>query len=61
MVKQKRAYDSQIVRTKENLKLSHGVSSYRYVSGTSQPINALRQSCHRVLSLTHRHAIKEIP
>ena len=25
----KRAYDSQIVRAKENLKLSHGGSSYR--------------------------------
>ena len=27
----KRAHDSQIVRAKENLKLSHGGSSYRYV------------------------------
>ena len=27
----KRAHDSQIVRAKENLKLSHGGSSYRYL------------------------------
>ena len=30
----KRAHDSQIDRAKENLKLSHGGSSYRYASGT---------------------------
>ena len=28
----KRAHDSQIVRAKENLKLSHGGSSYRWAS-----------------------------
>ena len=44
----KRAQDSQIVRAKENLKLSHGGSSYRYASGTNPPIKALRQSRHRV-------------
>ena len=44
----KRAHDSQIVRAKENLKLSHGESSYRYASGTNPSIKALRQSRHRV-------------
>ena len=43
----KRAHDSQIVRAKENLKLSHGGSSYQ-PSGTNPPIKALRQSRHRV-------------
>ena len=52
----KRAYDSQIVRAKENLKLSHGGSSYRLASGTNTPIKALRQSHHRVWGLTHRRA-----
>ena len=42
MMKQKRAHDSQIVRAKEDLKLSHGGS------GTNPPIKALRQSRHRV-------------
>ena len=44
----KRAIDTQIVRAKENLKLSHGGSSYRYASGTNPPIKASRQSRHRV-------------
>ena len=44
----KRAHDSQIVRAKENLKLSHGGSSYRKASGTNPLIKALRQSRHRV-------------
>ena len=34
----KRAHDSQIVRAKENLKLSHGGSSYIKASGTNPPI-----------------------
>ena len=34
----KRAYDSQIVRAKENLKLSHGEPSQRQISGTNQRI-----------------------
>ena len=55
----KMAHDSQIVRVKEKLKLSHGESSYRKASGTNPPIKALRQSRHRVLDLTHHHAIKE--
>ena len=54
-----RAHDSQIVRAKENLKLSHGVSSYRQAPGTNPLIKALRQSCHRVRGLTHHRAIKE--
>ena len=44
----KRAHDSQIVRAKENLKLSHSGSGYRLASGTNPPIKALRQSRHRV-------------
>ena len=44
----KRAHDSQIVRAKENLKLSHGGSSYRQASGTNSRLKALRQSRHRV-------------
>ena len=55
----KRTHDSQIVRAKENLKLSHGGSSYRTASDTNPPIKALRQSHHRVWGLTHRRAIKE--
>ena len=43
---EKRAHDSEIVRAKENLKLSHGGHSYGQASGTSPPINALRQSRH---------------
>ena len=43
-----KARDSQIVRAKENLKLSHGGSSYRYASDTNPQIKALRQSLHRV-------------
>ena len=54
-----RFHDSQIVRAKENLKLSHSGSSYRKGSGTNPPIKALRQSRHRVWGLTHRCAIKE--
>ena len=53
------AHDSQIIRAKENLKLSHGGSSYRKASGTNPPLKALRQSSHRVWGLTHRRAIKE--
>ena len=44
----KRAQDSQVVKAKENNKLSHGGSSYRYASGTNSRIKALLQSCHRV-------------
>ena len=40
----KRAHDSQMVRAKENLKLSHGGPSYRQASDTNQPIKALCQS-----------------
>ena len=41
----KRANDSQIVRAKENLKLSHSGSSYRHALD-NPPIKALRQSRH---------------
>ena len=37
------AHDSQIVRAKENLKLSHGGSSQRQASDTNQQIKVLRQ------------------
>ena len=42
----KRAHDSQIVRAKENLKLSHGGPSYSQASGANLPLKALRQSRH---------------
>ena len=38
----KRAHDSQKVRAKENLKLSHGGPSYNQASGTNPPIKTLR-------------------
>ena len=53
------AHDLQIVRAKENLKLSYGGPSYSQASGTNQPIKVLRQSRHWVWGLTHRRAIKE--
>ena len=56
---EKRAHDSQIVRAKENLKLSHVGPSYSQASGTNPPIKNLRQSRHWVWGLTHRRAIKE--
>ena len=40
------AHDSQIVRAKENLKLSYGGLSQRQESGTNQRIKALRQGRH---------------
>ena len=45
MMKQRKGLTTQIVRAKENLKLSHGGSSYRKVSGTNPLIKAIRQ-CH---------------
>ena len=39
----KRAHDSQIVRVKENLKLSYGGPRQRQAFGTSQRIKVLRQ------------------
>ena len=44
----KRAQDSQIVRAKENLKLSYGGPRQRQASGTNQRIKALRQGRHLV-------------
>ena len=53
---EKRAHDSQIVRTKETLKLNHGGPSYSQAPGTHPQIKALRQGRHRVWGLTHhRH------
>ena len=42
----KRAHDSQIARTKENLKFSHDGLSYNQASGTNPPVKASRQSRH---------------
>ena len=42
----KRAHDSQKVRAKEELKLSHSTPSQRQASGTNQRIKALRQCRH---------------
>ena len=42
----KRAHDSQIVRAKENLKLSYVGPSQRQAPGTNQQIKALRQGPH---------------
>ena len=39
-------HDSQIVRAKESLKLSHVEPSYSQASGTNPPIKALHQSRH---------------
>ena len=41
MMIQKRARDSQIVRAKENLKLSYGGPSQGHASGTNQRIKVL--------------------
>ena len=40
MMIQKRARDSQIVRAKENLKLSYGGPSQGHASGTNQRIKS---------------------
>ena len=53
------AHDSQIVRAKENLKLSQCGPSYSQASGTNPSIKALRQRRHWVWGLTHRRAIEE--
>ena len=42
----KRAHDSQIVRSKENLKLIYGGPSQRQASGTNQQIKTLHQDRH---------------
>ena len=42
----KRVHDPQIVKAKENFKLSHGGPSQRQASGTNQPIEALLQDHH---------------
>ena len=42
----KMAHGSQIVRAKENLKLSYGGPSQQQASGTNQRIKALRQDRH---------------
>ena len=52
----KRTHDSQVVRAKENPKLSHA-GPYSQASGTNPPIKALCQSRHWVWGLSHRCAI----
>ena len=46
------AHDSQIVRAKESLKLSHVRPSYRQASGTSPPIKALSWDTNYISLLT---------
>ena len=46
MKKKKRALDSQIVRAKGNLKLSHDGPSQGQASGAKQRIKASRQGRH---------------
>ena len=53
------AHDLQIVRAKENLKLSYGGPNQRQASSTNQRIKALRHGRHWAWGLTHRLAIKE--
>ena len=54
------AHDPDIVRAKENLKLTCGGHSQRQASGTKQWIKALRQGRHWVWGLlAHNRAIKE--
>ena len=58
------AHDSQIVRAKENLKLSYGWLSQRQASLTNQRITALRPPIKAYIravieSETHRRAIKD--
>ena len=43
----RRAHDTQVVRAKENLKLSYGGPSQRQASGTNQRIKALRHGRHQ--------------
>ena len=42
----KKAHNSQIVRAKENFRLSHSGPSQRQAIGTKQPIKALCQGHH---------------
>ena len=53
------ARDSQTVRDKENLKLSHGRPSHGQASGTNPPTKVPRQSQLLARSLTNCRAIKE--
>ena len=46
MIQRKGAHDSQIVRDKENIKLSYGGPSQRQASGTNQQIKALPWGRH---------------
>ena len=45
-MKIQRPHDSQIVRAKENLKLSYGGPSQQQASDTNQRIKAFRQDRH---------------
>ena len=46
MMIQRKGLMTQIVRAKENIKLSYGGPSQRQASGTNQRIKVLRQGCH---------------
>ena len=46
MVNKEKGHDSQIVRAKEKVWLSHDWPSKKQVSSANQPINALRQGPH---------------
>ena len=52
-----KAHDSQIVKAKENPKLSHGGSSQRQASGTYPPMNVLDQDRHEDLKYGHVFAL----
>ena len=56
----KMANDSQIVRAKENLNLSHGGPSQIHALGTNPLIEVLGQGLHCVLGLIRHHTIKEV-
>ena len=47
------AHDSQIVRSKETPKLSHGKPSQRQASDTYPPMNVLDQDRHEDLKYGH--------
>ena len=47
MIKQKGAHDPQIVKAKENIKLSDDGPSQRQSSGTNQRMKALRQGTNQ--------------
>ena len=49
-----KTHDSQIVRAKENLQLSHGGPSHRQASGKNQPIKAFESNLINLNTLSKR-------